>query len=201
MPILISQQSQSKSTIFQSLMISLHSVLTLVLCWGTLVMAGCCLRYRLLVLGVPVLAPLAHNNDWDSRERREGGGSHHSPIQRAGRPNPTTLPDTGAVNTAQTRTLMWNFHSLEVDYLFLGECYVLDLRNVADIIEIVKIIKCPKVCFDCARRWIWTRHCTAQLLPLHSAAASRARDRPSFQHHVYHNRSKTKMSTFALLSL
>ena len=74
MPILISQQSQSKSTIFQSLMISLHSVLTLVLCWGTLVMAGCCLRYRLLVLGVPVLAPLAHNNDWDSRERREGGG-------------------------------------------------------------------------------------------------------------------------------
>ena len=44
--------------------------------------------------------PHWHITMTETQERGErGGGSHHSPIQRAGRPNPTTLPDTGADNT------------------------------------------------------------------------------------------------------
>ena len=80
---------------FQSLVITFHwSHLTL-LCWGTLVLAGCCLCYRLLVLGVPVLAPLAQQ--WLRLKREERGGAHISPHTGSRRPNPTR-PDTGALN-------------------------------------------------------------------------------------------------------
>ena len=80
---------------FQSLVITFHwSHLTL-LCWGTLVLAGCCLCYRLLVLGVPVLAPLAQQ--WLRLKREERGGLTSLPIQGAG--DPTRPGQTRALST------------------------------------------------------------------------------------------------------
>ena len=103
---------------FQSLVITFHwSHLTL-LCWGTLVLAGCCLCYRLLVLGVPVLAPLAQQ--WLRLKREErGGGSHLSPYREQ-----ETQPDQARHGRSQQKQAHSKYlsESEKVDKHFLGDC-------------------------------------------------------------------------------